>query len=74
LYEVDEGGPDMVGALVDLAAEPAGFLTCRDHDLVREVYGLLEPLLDDDRDRAALPGFRRMAKNAARRGRGPFRR
>jgi hypothetical protein len=74
LYRVDEEGWDMVGSLVDFAAEPDGYLLCRDHDLVREVYGLLEPLVDPRRDSRSEPAFRRNAKIAARRGRGLFRR
>ena len=54
---------------------PAGAGGCgggRDHGLVRELYTRLEPLVDETRDGVQVPAFRRMAKNASRRGKGLF--
>lgn len=72
LYRFDPMADDTLRIMVAFAADGGGYHECRDHELVRELYARLEPLVDEARDGVQVPGFRRMAKNAARRGKGLF--
>lgn len=73
LHSVDRSAARILHIMVMHAADPVGYHQCKDHDMVRELYARLEPLVDPQRDGVHVPGFRRLAKNAARRGRRSFR-
>lgn len=72
LHRFDPEAGHTLSLMVAFAADGGGYHSCREHELVRELYARLEPLVDETRDGVQVPAFRRMAKNASRRGRGLF--
>lgn len=72
LHRFDPESGNTLHLMVSFAADGGGYHSCRGHGLVRELYTRLEPLVDETRDGVQVPAFRRMAKNASRRGKGLF--